>query len=71
MVVLRTRRDREGEEGEEVRRNYRESSETKKVQRSCRNGGIEQNRGAMPANRVALYNGILRDRGAQRVTYSY
>ncbi|XP_020206238.1 uncharacterized protein LOC109791358 isoform X2 [Cajanus cajan] len=25
----------------------------------------------MPANRVALYNGILRDRVAQRLTYSY
>lgn len=25
----------------------------------------------MPANRVALYNGILRDRVARRLTYSY
>ncbi|XP_041006629.1 uncharacterized protein LOC121251436 [Juglans microcarpa x Juglans regia] len=25
----------------------------------------------MPANRVALYNGILRNRGVQRLTYSY
>ncbi|XP_041002396.1 uncharacterized protein LOC121248106 [Juglans microcarpa x Juglans regia] len=25
----------------------------------------------MPANRVALYNGILRDRGVQRLAYSY
>ncbi|KAK7411184.1 hypothetical protein VNO78_02616 [Psophocarpus tetragonolobus] len=25
----------------------------------------------MPANRVALYNGILRDRLAHRITYSY
>ncbi|XP_044471468.1 uncharacterized protein LOC123200362 [Mangifera indica] len=27
--------------------------------------------GGMPANRVALYNGILRDRGVQRLGYSY
>ncbi|KAE8713926.1 putative 50S ribosomal protein L36 [Hibiscus syriacus] len=25
----------------------------------------------IPANRVALYNGILRDRGVQRLAYSY
>ncbi|KAK9208300.1 hypothetical protein WN944_000654 [Citrus x changshan-huyou] len=27
--------------------------------------------GRMPANRVALYNGILRDRTVQRLAYSY
>ncbi|XP_022751684.1 uncharacterized protein LOC111300312 isoform X2 [Durio zibethinus] len=27
--------------------------------------------GGMPANRVALYNGILRDRVVQRLAYSY
>ncbi|TYI72189.1 hypothetical protein E1A91_D07G043300v1 [Gossypium mustelinum] len=27
--------------------------------------------GEMPANRVALYHGILRDRGVQRLAYSY
>ncbi|KAK9211317.1 hypothetical protein WN943_000692 [Citrus x changshan-huyou] len=27
--------------------------------------------GGMPANRVALYNGILRDRTVQRLAYSY
>ncbi|TYH61332.1 hypothetical protein ES332_D07G044600v1 [Gossypium tomentosum] len=27
--------------------------------------------GEMPANRVALYHGILRDRGFQRLAYSY
>lgn len=27
--------------------------------------------GEMPANRVALYNGILKDRGVQRLAYSY
>ncbi|KAA8535099.1 hypothetical protein F0562_030102 [Nyssa sinensis] len=27
--------------------------------------------GGMPANRAALYNGILRDRGSQRLAYSY
>ncbi|KAL2925331.1 Microsomal glutathione S-transferase 1 [Bienertia sinuspersici] len=30
-----------------------------------------ENRGLMPANRAALYNGILRDRVIHRVTYSY
>ncbi|KAB2618627.1 hypothetical protein D8674_014496 [Pyrus ussuriensis x Pyrus communis] len=28
-------------------------------------------RGSMPANRAALYNGILRDRGGHRLAYSY
>jgi hypothetical protein len=37
-----------------------------KVQKNC-NGGNE-NRG-MPANRAALYNGILRDRVNQRLAY--
>jgi hypothetical protein len=37
-----------------------------KVSKNC-NGGNE-NRG-MPANRVALYNGILRDRVNQRLGY--
>lgn len=39
-----------------------------KVQKNC-NGGTEKNR-VMPANRAALYNGILRDRVAQRLAYS-
>ncbi|KAK8482963.1 hypothetical protein V6N11_061776 [Hibiscus sabdariffa] len=30
-----------------------------------------RNGGEMPANRVALYNGILRDRGVQRLAYSH
>ncbi|XP_004508493.1 uncharacterized protein [Cicer arietinum] len=38
-----------------------------KVQKNCSGGN--ENRG-MPANRVALYNGILRDRVNQRLGYS-
>lgn len=30
-----------------------------------------ENRGLMPANRAALYKGIIRDRVIHRVTYSY
>ena len=65
VLSSRTRRDEK-----EVRRNFRESSETK-VGRSCSNGGVEGSNRPMPANRVALYNGILRDRVAQRLAYSY
>ncbi|KAI5680801.1 hypothetical protein M9H77_02028 [Catharanthus roseus] len=34
-------------------------------------GGGKSQRHQMPANRVALYNGILRDRVHHRVAYSY
>lgn len=34
------------------------------------NSVVGKDRG-MPANRVALYNGILRDRVVQRLAYSY
>ncbi|XP_054804554.1 uncharacterized protein LOC129307829 [Prosopis cineraria] len=67
VVVSRIRRNGDGEE---VRRNYRHSNSETKVRRSCSNGGIDESRG-MPANRVALYNGILKDRVAQRLAYSY
>ncbi|KAK4265172.1 hypothetical protein QN277_026258 [Acacia crassicarpa] len=68
-VVVSSRSGTEEKKGE-VRRNYRESKSETKVRRSFSHGGIEENRG-MPANRVALYNGILRDLMAQRLAYSY
>ncbi|KOM33030.1 hypothetical protein LR48_Vigan01g258600 [Vigna angularis] len=42
-------------------------SRSKKVQKSF---SEEMKNGEMPTNRVALYNGILRDRVAQRLAYS-
>ncbi|CAL0325699.1 unnamed protein product [Lupinus luteus] len=45
------------------------SKSESKVQRNC-NRGTEK-RGIMASNRAALYNGILRDRGAQRLPYSF
>ncbi|KAI9126079.1 hypothetical protein K1719_003497 [Acacia pycnantha] len=68
--VVVSSRTRTEEQKVEARRNYRESKSERKVRRSFSHGGIEENRG-MPANRVALYNGILRDRMAQRLAYSY
>ncbi|XP_028753850.1 uncharacterized protein LOC114713386 [Neltuma alba] len=69
--VVDSRRD-----GSEFRRKHRVSnssvvysnSETKMRAENC--NGAAEIRG-MPANRVALYNGILRDRVAQRLAYSY
>ncbi|KAI9117177.1 hypothetical protein K1719_011343 [Acacia pycnantha] len=68
--VVDSRRD-----GEEFRRKHRVSnssvysnSEMKKTRENC-NGGSEIR--GIPANRMALYNGILRDRVAQRLAYSY
>ncbi|KAK7330107.1 hypothetical protein VNO77_24293 [Canavalia gladiata] len=49
-------------DGEEFRRSFNSNSESK-VQETKIQG--------MPANRVALYNGILKDRVAQRLAYSY
>ncbi|KAK4748266.1 hypothetical protein SAY87_014852 [Trapa incisa] len=56
------------ENGEEFRRKQRRGSSEK----SCRECEISSpaSPGAMPANRAALYNGILRDR-AQRMACSY
>ncbi|KAK4265175.1 hypothetical protein QN277_026261 [Acacia crassicarpa] len=68
-VVVSSRTRTEEQKGE-ARRNYGESKSETQVRRSFSHGGIEENRG-MPANRVALYNGILRDRMAQRLAYSY
>ena len=51
-----------------VNRNFWCSKSESKVRKNCE--GKSDVRG-MPANRVALYNGILRDRVAQRMTYSY
>lgn len=44
------------------------SNSESKVQKNF-NGRTDMK--GMPANRVALYNGILRDRVAQRLAYSY
>ncbi|TKY54852.1 hypothetical protein E2542_SST19265 [Spatholobus suberectus] len=57
--VVESRRD-----GEEFRR----SNARSKLQKSYNNGDAKSR--AIPANRVALYNGILRDRVAQRLAYS-
>lgn len=57
-------------DGEEFRRQHnslRSKSEAK-VQKNC-NGGKEIR--GMPENRVALYNGILKDRVSQRLAYSF
>lgn len=61
--------------GEEFRReldaivagNKSSSSSSSKFKKS-RNASKER---GMPANRVALYNGILRDRVVHRLAYSY
>lgn len=58
-------------DGEEFRRRQngglsRNSSNSAKFKRSS----SDKNRG-MPANRAALYHGILRDRVVHRVAYSY
>ncbi|KAI4335718.1 hypothetical protein L6164_014337 [Bauhinia variegata] len=59
--------------GEEFRRKLRVTSNSlhsKVHQKNHQNVGAAEVRG-MPENRVALYNGILRDRVAQRLAYSY
>ncbi|XP_015944940.1 uncharacterized protein LOC107470072 [Arachis duranensis] len=60
-------------DGEEFRRrirsNYESESESESKVETCGNGERRRRRG-MPENRVALYNGILRDRVAQRLAYS-
>ncbi|XP_058732494.1 uncharacterized protein LOC131604019 [Vicia villosa] len=54
-------------DGEEYRKQHLlKMNSRSEVSRNC-NGGND-NRG-MPANRVALYNGILRDRVNQRLAY--
>lgn len=59
---------RDGEEFRRQHQNQRHSLKSK-VQKNC-NGGKEIREKRMPANRVALYNGILRDRVSQRLAYS-
>lgn len=62
-------------DGEEFRRQLNrhslKSSNSKSMaqRKSCNGAGRTEIRG-MPANRVALYNGILRDRVSQRLAYS-
>ncbi|KAK9229369.1 hypothetical protein WN944_022331 [Citrus x changshan-huyou] len=51
--------------GEEYRKEYNKKF-AKQFDRTCRNDQIQ----GMPANRVALYHGILRDR-VHRMEYSY
>ncbi|OIW19560.1 hypothetical protein TanjilG_07015 [Lupinus angustifolius] len=59
-------------DGEEFRRQHNclKSKSESKVQKNCSNNGGTDKR-EMPANRAALYNGILRDRGSQRLAYSF
>ncbi|KAK7264924.1 hypothetical protein RJT34_32537 [Clitoria ternatea] len=54
-------------DGEEFRNSFKSKLESK-VQKNYSNE--ETKIRGMPANRVALYNGILRDRVAQRLAYS-
>ncbi|XP_061345309.1 uncharacterized protein LOC133291128 [Gastrolobium bilobum] len=54
------------EDGEEFRRSMKSNSRSK-LQKNF-NGGTKIRE--IPANRVVLYNGILRDRVAQRLAYS-
>ncbi|KAI4344133.1 hypothetical protein L6164_011399 [Bauhinia variegata] len=58
-------------DGEEFRRKLRITGNSlhSKVQKDHHSGGAALR--GMPENRVALYNGILRDRVAQRLAYSY
>ena len=64
-------------DGEEFRRQHSSAivasnSCSSPVTKLKKRGGdtMRKNRG-MPANRAALYNGILRDRVVQRLAYSY
>jgi hypothetical protein len=38
---------------------------------TCRGSTVETNHHRMPANREALYRGMLRDRSVHRTAYSY
>ncbi|KAE7998887.1 hypothetical protein FH972_003385 [Carpinus fangiana] len=64
-------------DGEEYRRQHaitNKSSSSSSSSSTSPPPKLEQRRGknrGMPANRVALYNGILRDRVVQRLAYSY
>ncbi|CAL4970748.1 unnamed protein product [Urochloa decumbens] len=47
------------------------SSESASASATCRGAAAESDDRMMPANREALYRGMLRDRSAHRVTCSY
>ncbi|KAK3002513.1 hypothetical protein RJ639_021425 [Escallonia herrerae] len=53
---------------EEFRRRLRTSNGTSSLHSSLKNGRKMRD---MPANRMALYNGMLKDRVLHRVAYSY
>ncbi|XP_027333111.1 uncharacterized protein LOC113847969 [Abrus precatorius] len=62
---------RDGEELRKRRGVSEDSFKSKSESKVERNYNGETKIRGMPANRVALYNGILRDRVAQRLAYSY
>ncbi|KAK7327740.1 hypothetical protein VNO77_21830 [Canavalia gladiata] len=68
-VVDSCRDGKEFRRQQRVNRNSFYSKSKSKVQKNF-DGKNDHMRG-IPANRVALYNGILRDRLHQRLTYSY
>ena len=55
-------------DGEEFRRQHSRNSSFS-VKNSVKKSGDEVK--GMPANRAALYNGILKERGVHRFAYSY
>ncbi|MED6179889.1 hypothetical protein PIB30_004944 [Stylosanthes scabra] len=57
-------------DGEEFRRRMKSNLESESKVETCGNGERRRRGRGMPENRVALYNGILRDRVAQRLAYS-
>ncbi|KAJ8753126.1 hypothetical protein K2173_017682 [Erythroxylum novogranatense] len=57
-------------DGEEFRRQQAAIFASKSSSSSHKNGSFESKERQMPANRVALYNGILRDRGVHRLAHS-
>ncbi|KAB2598955.1 hypothetical protein D8674_042929 [Pyrus ussuriensis x Pyrus communis] len=60
-------------DNQEFRRQYQiiPTASSKSSSSSLSSATSQKYRGSMPANRAALYNGILRDRGCHRLAYSY
>ncbi|CAN6564147.1 hypothetical protein ACFX13_026737 [Malus domestica] len=60
-------------DNQEFRRQYQiiPTASSKSSSSSASSATSQKYRGSMPANRAALYNGILRDRGCHRLAYSY
>lgn len=58
--------------GDEYRKQYdARKAAASSSSASSSSSNFKKSSGGMPANRVALYNGILRDRVVQRLAYSY